>query len=595
MKVDLVGIRINNMRGFDNARLSLDRDLTLLVGPNNSGKTSVLRILDWLINEADEALLLGSRPLTADELTLLRPARDTRNAARRITLRVHIADGRRWRRFQCDSSGIADLRIGYAGAGLRLNLGAPRRNETADSGRALELWRALRSTTEMVLIPAARDAASSKFIASLREAVVAKLAERAVHERGGGSPAEYRVVKKAVDAINEVADELVAPLWAEMARAIPPGLAKEGRLRANMEPRKLVEWLSGQVEFRIITGSHDARSVEPVQVGSGLQSLLELALRQPLDSVDGKRILAVEEPEAFLHPSAQRSLARLLADDSGGQRIISTHSPLLVDEARYGDVVLVRDHRFFEPRDADDTTRDQINTALLTAAGSEMAFAEGVLLVEGPGDRAYFEGIRRRLAGFTSDGRLDCLSVVVTGSKDHFGPWLRLLASYGEVNDRPVSWLSLVDADAATSIIDGHRNAGLAVQASVRRLLDEVRSAPADDARDKAASRVNVRARQLDQAIHMAVPDLEGLMVAGWSPEAVRRNRDLLGAGDCDDSGEIALWLRNRKHPWLRAQIARDLPPASFTVATRELVLRWLELVMPRTEAVSLWRRFVAS
>lgn len=41
MTAHLVAVRIQNLRGFADARLDLTRDLTLLVGPNNAGKTSV--------------------------------------------------------------------------------------------------------------------------------------------------------------------------------------------------------------------------------------------------------------------------------------------------------------------------------------------------------------------------------------------------------------------------------------------------------------------------------------------------------------------------------------------------------------------------
>ena len=41
-----------------------------LVGPNNAGKTSLLRILDWSINHADVALLTDGRGLSDQEALL---------------------------------------------------------------------------------------------------------------------------------------------------------------------------------------------------------------------------------------------------------------------------------------------------------------------------------------------------------------------------------------------------------------------------------------------------------------------------------------------------------------------------------------------
>lgn len=79
--------------------------------------------------------------------------------------------------------------------------------------------------------------------------------------------------------------------------------------------------------------------------------------------------------------------------------------------------------------------------------GAEMAFARGVLLVGGEGDRLYFEGLRRRGAQLATDSRLDEICVVPTGSKTRFGPWIRLLSGYGTDADRPINWISLVDGD----------------------------------------------------------------------------------------------------------------------------------------------------
>jgi len=73
----LLGLTIEHLRGFERASLGLERNNILLVGPNNSGKTSLLRVLDWVFNGADEVLLEGRRSLTDEERQLLLPARDS--------------------------------------------------------------------------------------------------------------------------------------------------------------------------------------------------------------------------------------------------------------------------------------------------------------------------------------------------------------------------------------------------------------------------------------------------------------------------------------------------------------------------------------
>ena len=112
---ELVGVEIDNLRGFSHAALTLNRPLTLLVGPNNAGKTSLLRLLHWALTDLEDDLPEGRRKLNSDECALLLPSRETRGAARRLTLKVAIPDGRRARRYKA-VRGVAHLRLRTSGA-----------------------------------------------------------------------------------------------------------------------------------------------------------------------------------------------------------------------------------------------------------------------------------------------------------------------------------------------------------------------------------------------------------------------------------------------------------------------------------------------
>jgi hypothetical protein len=128
------------------------------------------------------------------------------------------------------------------------------------------------------LIPATRDAASDRFSETLIEAIAARLRERAVHHAAAGAPGEYRQVSAALAQLKQVAEDLTQPLWAELRSNILPGLAREGVFRLGLEASDLVDWLATRVEFALVTGEHDPKTVPPVEVGSGLQSLIDLAI-----------------------------------------------------------------------------------------------------------------------------------------------------------------------------------------------------------------------------------------------------------------------------------------------------------------------------
>ena len=85
------------------------------------------------------------------------------------------------------------------------------------------------------------------------------------------------------------------------------------------------------------------------QKGQGMQSLSVFSMflafvRHFLDELyakDGKPVLLIEEPETHLHPHAVRTLWRHI-EAQPGQKIVTTHSPYLVQSASFRDLRLVR-------------------------------------------------------------------------------------------------------------------------------------------------------------------------------------------------------------------------------------------------------------
>jgi putative ATP-dependent endonuclease of the OLD family len=144
-------------------------------------------------------------------------------------------------------------------------------------------------------------------------------------------------------------------------------------------------------------------------------------------------IVVVEEPESFLHPSAQAEFGRVLcefADELGIQLIITTHSPYMLNQKNpNSNILLARKLEKAKPRETFvvDTVGDKwmapfadqlgIKPELLGPLRSLFASdGDKVLLVEGAIDKSYFEICQKRGVG---DCRLDeGVTIQEYGGKD---------------------------------------------------------------------------------------------------------------------------------------------------------------------------------
>jgi hypothetical protein len=140
---------------------------------------------------------------------------------------------------------------------------------------------------------------------------------------------------------------------------------------------------------------YSGRPDEPVPLrfcGSGVEQMLALTLG--VLTASGPRIFLIDEPQAYLHPHAERSLLALFERHPQHQYLIATHSPLLLnsrplDQSRLvtmegGQTVVV------EPTAADELL-DEIGIR-----AADLWLADQILWVEGPSDVGAFEALMER-------------------------------------------------------------------------------------------------------------------------------------------------------------------------------------------------------
>jgi hypothetical protein len=123
--------------------------------------------------------------------------------------------------------------------------------------------------------------------------------------------------------------------------------------------------------------------------GTGVEQLLALAAAI-LTATPGQ-VFLIDEPQAYLHPHAERALLQLLESHPEHQYVIATHSPTLLSSR------LISQARLFTLSNGATTVTDLVDEVdLLDALGvtaADLWLADRLLWVEGPSDIPVLEAV----------------------------------------------------------------------------------------------------------------------------------------------------------------------------------------------------------
>lgn len=196
------------------------------------------------------------------------------------------------------------------------------------------------------------------------------------------------------------------------------------------------------------------------QLGTGAQRAIQMALIRHLADlrVVGKpgaarRLLLIDEPELYLHPQGARRLRQALStlSEGGYQVVYSTHSPLMLSRENAANTVIV-----CKDKDAGTQTRLPLRHAVATALHEAAAqsrtlfelgnladiyFSDLVVLCEGKTERRLLPLIYERLLGRQPE--LDQIAFVSIGSCSDIPKALPVLSAMG------IKALAIADLDFA--------------------------------------------------------------------------------------------------------------------------------------------------
>jgi|GEM_PF-283617 len=439
-------MKLSHLSIENHSRLIHDIDIEVrrhlvLVGPNDSGKSSVMRCLD---------LLLGAAP---EELALRLSPDDLRDKSAPFIVRCRLDD------LTPQEAGVFGDAVVGGGVSIRLlvtqdghgGVTAARlvweRNARGILGerllRDVELsalrWRfassqrrpmyAAPSPEEKVYMQLRRlhglsmpgDSYLNTAVSSVdlgKDARKIAASYRSVDNALHQSP-ELRLLREQIaQKLSQISPRTVRPEDVSFAYA---GL-----------PENSSNPMEG-VDLRVNTG--DMHSERSEVMGSIAQFVL--AMR-------GAGILAIDEPELHLHPSSQRSLAKMLAANDT-QCIVSTHSADIVSAFDPDCIVAMKngEARQLEPGALDSDAR--VRMKLWTHDRLEPLTATKLILVEGITDRLLVQRVAE-LTGRDLD-RLG-VSLVQTDGVGKMIPFDRLFGPRGF----NVPMFRLIDQDAAEEV-----------------------------------------------------------------------------------------------------------------------------------------------
>lgn len=128
--------------------------------------------------------------------------------------------------------------------------------------------------------------------------------------------------------------------------------------------------------------------------GDGIKSLAAISLLYGAETTVAATVMALEEPESHLHPGAIHRLRVVLNEISAKSQIVmTTHNPLFVDRIEVGNNILVFDNCANPAK-----SLDEIREILGVRASDNLRHARVVLVVEGESDRRVLGAILGQLS-----------------------------------------------------------------------------------------------------------------------------------------------------------------------------------------------------
>lgn len=423
MHIDRVDVE--RLLGFERLSVEVDSQLQLIAGPNNAGKSSLLRVLEAFFADP-----------SSTDLQRLKPLHDYYvHGGPRMMSSIQVQFGgltEEEAEFFSDAvvrNGTFWVKISCARGGT-ISYHASRK-----SPRARDIYERVLESFSFVKIPSVRvsetgQGENDQSLLRLHETLEGVLV------RSGGSR-KTQLQKEFEDVIAPV-EELVHRVLSDSMEAVASELPfRERDLGIKLPDSRHA--LRGMLKEAVIT-SRDEIEVSIAERGTGFQSAMVLGILRYVSSrsnqTAGRVVFVIEEPEAFLHPQTQRAMEKILRDiSSDAQLLVTTHSPVLVDSFSVRRIVrlpLSPSGMSYEAKRQELSEAEEGRLSrYCDATNSELVFANAVILVEGHGDKLLVDYLLERITGGAGGHYAMGITVIEASSIDNIPHLVRLAQLFG--------------------------------------------------------------------------------------------------------------------------------------------------------------------
>jgi putative ATP-dependent endonuclease of OLD family len=420
-------LRVSNFRciGPDPVEIELD-DIVVLVGPNNAGKSSILRAYEIVMKHGSAE---GEMAIDDFPHGHVKPGQEPTIELETVVFEKSLP-GEKWVRTDPQTNEMF-VREKWTWS----DPGAPKKvgwDVTTNAWHASEGPWGLPGVAQSKRPQAHRVGAFQKpedqaaeLVKLLSKAItdrVKELSSRRVTESGDEGPSQYeqllgsiKTLRQAIAAEAQTAIADVQTSLAAMISEVFPGHAVTFDARPEDDLEKSLNLYKPDPKLRmgLADGFHSTLDAQGsgtcrTLIWAALRILAERPAGKGASAIDRPHLLLLDEPEICLHPDAIREARRVLYDlpaTKNWQVMITTHSPVFIDLARDNTSIVrvernstgaVQGTTIFRPTRARLDDDDRAELKLLNLCDpyvAEFFFGGRTILVEGDTEYTAFKHV----------------------------------------------------------------------------------------------------------------------------------------------------------------------------------------------------------